>query len=201
MNKKYLHYLWSERVKPVRTIYLFIAFLIAVTICVMALRENNLGMVTRRDAVYLADEKGEHVEEALRELRSYVYNHMNTRLASGESPVYPPIQLKYTYQRLVEAEQKRASEAGAKIYTDAQAYCESLYPDSFSGGPRVPCIQKYVSDHGVQTHKIPDSMYKFDFISPTWSPDLAGWSFAASVILGMLTVLRFAAGFLAKRFL
>lgn len=201
MNRKYLHHVWSTRIKPIHPAYLIVAFLLAAGICTVALRDNNLGMVKLRDAVYAADEKNQNVEQALRDLRSYVYAHMNTNLASGETPVYPPIQLKYTYQRLVEADQKRAAETAGHIYSDAQAECERRYPDSFSGGPRVPCIQQYVSDHGVKTLKIPDSMYKFDFSSPSWSPDLAGWSLLASIFLGALAVIRIAFGYIAKNIL
>lgn len=201
MDKKYLHHLWSKYIKPIHPFYLGLAFVASATVCVFALRANNLGMVERRQAVYEADEKGGDVEAALHELREHVLGHMNTRVASGQTPVYPPIQLKYTYQRLVEAEQKRLSEANAKVYTDAQAHCEQLYPDSFSGGPRVPCIQEYVDSHGVKAQKIPDSLYKFDFISPRWSPDLAGWTFLLSIITGAALIFRIFLAMLVRRFL
>src|SRR4051812_45675765 len=73
MDKKYLHHLWSTRIKPVHTAYLLVPFLAASTVCVLSLRHNNVMMAERRAAVYHADEKGEHVEETLRELRTYVY--------------------------------------------------------------------------------------------------------------------------------
>lgn len=70
-------------------------------ICVLALRDNYQTMTELRDQVYVADKNDGNVEGALQDLRSHVTSHMNTNLSSGHNSVYPPIQLKYTYQRLV----------------------------------------------------------------------------------------------------
>ena len=193
MNKRYLHYLWT-RIRPIKTRYLFGAFLTCATVCVIALRANNTGMAELRQAVYVADEKGGDVENALHELRAYVGSHMNTDLDAGKG-IYPPVQLKYTYERLVQAEQERVKATNARIYTDAQKHCEAEDPNSILGRSRVPCIQQYIKSSGTLTAKsIPDALYKFDFVSPRWSPDLAGWSLVLSVALIILTVLRFALG-------
>jgi len=141
--------------------------------------------------VYQADKDNGDINKALNNLRSYVYGHMNTNLTSGADAVYPPIQLKYTYDRLVTAESNRVSAANTQVYTDAQHYCEQLYPGSFSGGPRVPCITDYVSTHGTKPQTIPDSLYKFGFTSPTWSPDLAGWSMVFTGLSAVLGVVLF----------
>jgi hypothetical protein len=123
---------------------------------------------------------------------------MNTDLSAGSS-VYPPIQLKHTYDRLVAAEQDNARKANAAIYTEAQKYCERLHPQSFSGGPRVPCISEYVASHGVAIPTVPDSLYKFDFVSPSWSPDLAGWSLVLAAISFVLLSVRLAIPYVLKR--
>lgn len=188
-QKKRLHHLW-RLVRPIKPSYLLVAFVVMLSISVVALRQNNQGMVTRRQAVYEADEKNGDVEAALRELREYVHAHMNTSLSTGENSVYPPIQLKHTYERLLAAENEQIRALNQRIYTDAQAHCERLHPESVSGGPRVPCIRDYVSARGVQTRDIPDSLYKFDFVSPRWSPDLAGWGLIISAVLGVLFLLR-----------
>lgn len=193
ITKQYLHHLWT-RIRPIKTSYLFTALLLCVLVHVVALRANNIRMTELRDAVYVADEKGEGVEEALQDLRAHVNSHMNTNLDAGKG-IYPPIQLKYTYERLVKAEQDRVSAANAQIYTDAQNHCEQVNPTSILGRDRVGCIEQYVKSRGtVQAHTIPDALYKFDFVSPRWSPDLAGWSLAAAIMLLVLTVLRFVAG-------
>lgn len=193
IDKQYLHHLWAQ-IRPIKTSYLFTAFLLCLCVHVIALRANNLRMAELRDKVYAADEKGEGVEEALQNLRAFVNNHMNTNLDAGKG-IYPPIQLKHTYERLIKAEQDRVSAENAKIYTDAQNHCEQVNPTSVLGRDRVGCIEEYVKSHGtVQPRTIPDALYKFDFVSPRWSPDLAGWSLVVAAILLFLTVLRFILG-------
>lgn len=200
ISKQYLHHLWT-RIRPVKTSYLFTALLLCVLVHVVALRANNIRMAELRDAVYVADEKGEGVEKALQDLRAHVNSHMNTRLDAGKG-IYPPIQLKHTYERLVKAEQDRVSAANTQIYTDAQNHCERVNSTSVLGRDRVGCIEEYVKSHGaIQPRTIPDALYKFDFVSPRWSPDLAGWSLVLAGLLLLLTVLRFAAGRLARKYL
>lgn len=193
MDNKNLHHLWL-RIRPVKTLYLFGAFLVCAGVAVLSLRQNYETMVDLRETVYAADQSGQGVEKALQDLRAHVNAHMNTSLTGGAEGIYPPIHLKATYDRLVAAEQARVDDVNSRVYTDAQAHCERLYPGSFSGGPRVPCIEQYVKDHGTTKQAIPDALYKFDFASPSWSPDLAGWMIVASVSFLILTVIRFLAG-------
>ncbi len=193
MDKRYLHHLLA-RLKRVPTWYFVVAFLISASVCVLAQRSNYKHMVTLRDAVRTADQNSGDVEQALQNLRTYVSGHMNTELSRGAGSVYPPIQLKETYARLQKAEQDRVAAVNSRVYSDAQAYCERLYPGSFSGGPRVPCISEYVKAHGTQAKVIPDALYKFDFASPRFSFDLAGWAYLLSGFFLVLAALRFVAG-------
>jgi hypothetical protein len=168
-------------------LYLFIA---ASIVCVLTLRHNNQQMVKLRDAVYVADKDNKDINAALNNLRTYVYGHMNTNLTSGNNNIKPPIQLKYTYQRLVDAQQNAVQAANQQIYTDAELYCQSIN-NTFFGTTRVPCVQNYVANHPIKVANIniPAGLYQFDFVSPSWSPDLAGWSLVASLIflLGFIT--------------
>jgi len=157
---------------------------------VLSLRQNNLNMVRLREAVFEADKNNSDVEITLKKLREYVYRHMNTNLSSGNNNVKPPIQLKYRYERLVQAEKDRVGSANTKMYTDAQTYCEKLFPHGLSGGGRIPCIQDYVSTHGISQRPIDDSLYKFDFVSPVWTPDIAGWSVLATLGLAVIIIVR-----------
>jgi hypothetical protein len=193
MNKRTLHHYW-RRLGPSSLWILVAAFVVSATITAFALRSNNLGMIRLRDAVLQADKDNGDVETALRNLREFVYAHMNTDLASGPNAIRPPIQLKYRYDRLASGEAQRVADQNKQIYTQAQTECERLFPNSFSGSGRVPCIKDYVSQHGVKTNPIPDSLYKFDFISPAWSPDLAGWSLLISIILLVLIMFRVGLG-------
>lgn len=197
MDKSSLHHLLTA-IRKVKVWYLLVPLLVSLVVCLFALRGNNLRMIELRDQVYSADQKGGDVEGSLQVLRAYVYSHMNTQLANN-SNVYPPIQLKYTYQRLQEAEKQRVKGENDKIYTQAQAYCEQQNPNGFSGRGRVPCIEEYVKSHGVSERKIPDAMYKFDFVSPRWSPDLAGFSLLVTLLLALVLTLRLSAAYILKR--
>ncbi|MDQ5885921.1 MAG: hypothetical protein QG628_318 [Patescibacteria group bacterium] len=163
--------------------------IVASIVCVFALRANNLKALELRDNVVAVDKQNGDIEAALRELRTFVYGHMNTNLSSGPNAIKPPIQLKYRYERLVTAEQDRLSAENSKVYTQAQAICEQRFPKGLSGSGRIPCITEYVASQGVKQNTIPDSLYKFDFVSPSWSPDLAGWSLViASVAFAVFVV-------------
>jgi len=151
-------------------------------VAVFALRQNNLTMVHLREAVYKADKDNGDVNTALNNLRSYVYGHMNTNLSSGGNTIKPPIQLKYTYERLQTAEQQRINGVNSKVYTEAENYCQSQIPEGFSGRGRVPCVTDYVTTHGVKANAIPAALYQFDFANPAWSPDFAGWSLLLAII-------------------
>lgn len=185
MNKKKLHHYWTK-LRVIKPWYFLMLAAVFGVISVFALRANNLHMIELRNQVTQADKNNGDVEGALRELREYVHAHMNTNLSSGDNAIKPPIQLKYRYERLVKAEKERVASANEQIYSKAQAHCERLYPQSFSGGPRVPCIQDYVSSNGVKERQIEEGLYKFDFVSPAWSPDLAGLSLVLAISLAVL---------------
>lgn len=169
-----------SRVKKVANLHyrwFLLAFLASACLAIFALRANNQHMVKLRDGVYAADKSGQGVEQSLDKLRTYVYAHMNTNLSTG-SNIKPPIQLQYTYQRLVSDSLTAAQASNEKIYNDAQNYCQATIPQGFYGTGRVPCVQKYVSEHAPQAlpPTVPPALYQFDFLSPSWSPDLAGFS-------------------------
>lgn len=171
-------------------------------VCIFALRANNQHMVKLRNAVYSADKNNTDVEGALKQLQAYVTTHMNTSLNSGTGSVYPPIQLKYTYDRLLQAQQSQLAQTNTQLYTEAQHYCEQQNPVDFSGHNRVPCIEQYVSSRtpdAVQLPSIPAALYEFSFATPSWSPDLAGWSLAVVILSGLLFIITLLAGLWFRR--
>ena len=152
-----------------------------------------------REQVYSADKNNGDVKGSLQELQSFVTTHMNTNLSTGTS-VYPPIQLKYTYERLQQAQNAQLG-AGTDIYTQAQKYCEAQNSVDFSGRNRVPCIEQYVSAHkGGNVQKIPEDLYKFSFATPVWSPDFAGFSLLATILFGILFVFSLVVRWFNKRY-
>ena len=188
MHRRHLHHV-LKRLKQVHAWYFLIAIVITAGVAVTALRDNNVRAVELRDTVLAVDKQDGDVEAALRDLREYVYSHMNSNLAVPGG-AYPPVQLKYRYDRLVAAEKQRVTQINAKLYTEAQAYCESIMPTGRSLY-RIDCIQNYITTKGgAKENSINDSLYKFDFVPPVWSPDLAGWSLVLLFVLTLLFIIR-----------
>lgn len=202
MNKRRLHHYWkyTRAIKP--RYFLALAVIFSV-MALVGLRANNQHMAELRDAVYTADKDNGDVQGALSKLQAFVTAHMNTSLSASNASVYPPIQLQYTYQRLVQQEGAALQNANGELYTKAQAYCQALNSKDFSGRNRVPCIEQYVQDHGVKVASttISPSLYQFDFVSPKWSPDLAGWSIVLAVLFALLAVVKLVLDFGVKRLL
>ncbi len=183
MNKRHLHHIW-RRLHVVKPWYFFAAFVMLGVLFVYTSRQNNLTAIRLRDKVLQVDKQNGDIEAALRELRGYTYAHMNSNLRGGQGSIYPPIQLKDRYERLVAAEKARVEQANAKVLKDASAVC--------AGNPtRLLCEQRYTTDHTQVPQPIPDALYKFDFVSPRWSPDAAGFSLLGSVIFMVLFLIRF----------
>ena len=187
MKKRVLHH-YEKRLQPISGWYFLLAAVIFFSIAAFALRQNNLRMLELREEVFIADEAGENIEESLRELREHVHGHMNTDLTADDSAIHPPIQLVHTYERLVAKEQEKVREQNEDVYQQAEQVCE----ERFSAGQleqRVQCVSQYVEEQGVEPNPVPKELYQFDFASPRWSPDLAGWS----LVLGAFSVILFAA--------
>lgn len=202
MNKHAFSGIWNH-FKDMSLIAIFIALLISISISIFALRNNNLQMVSLRNEVYSADEQNGNVETALNKLRSYVYSHMNTDLRAGSSSSGAPIQLVNRFNRAVAAEQARvaALNNATQVYADAQAKCEK---SSLPLTVRAQCIQDYVAEYGngiPQLNLPPKEFYTFDFVSPAWSPDLAGWSLVASIVLVLLLIIRLLSGLFVRWYL
>lgn len=175
-------YYLLRRLKDVRYTYFIVIFIVAAGLFVYASRQNNLRAIYLRDRLMQVDKDNGDVSAALNDLREFTYGHMNANLSGGPNGIYPPIQLKYTYERLVAAENARVNSANSQLYTEAQAHCEAQVTSRVTIN-RVPCIQEYLSTHGtIQMHQVPDALYKFDFASPVWSPDLAGWSVVVAAV-------------------
>jgi len=193
MDKKFFRH-FSKLLKPISPwVFLSIAVVSGI-VCVVAMRNNNLTALRLRDEVNKVDQANGDVETALRNLRTYVYRHMNTNLAVGPNAIKPPVQLKYTYERLLAAEQARVGTDSSSIYNQAQTECEKQFPKGLFGAGRIPCITNYVSTRTSKesvAQTIPDSLYKFDFVPPRWSPDLAGWSLIIASVSLALFVVRF----------
>ncbi len=166
---------------------LFLGIVVFGVTSVFALRANNQEMIRLRQAVFDADQKNGDVEGALQALKKYVQGHMNTGLSSGTNPVRPPIQLKYTYERLQAENQRKINEASGPAYNEAVRVCAA---QGVIGGDLVTCINQQLAQGGIVVEEIPDAMYKFDFVAAPWSPDLAGLSLVAMFLCALTLLLR-----------
>ncbi len=196
MSKQHAHSLWAK-IRPLSPWYILALALVFGTISVLAMRQNNLTMVKLRGNVFTADKAGGDVETALRNLRGFIYSHMNTNLDSSNS-IKPPIQLKYSYDRLAKKEQQRVKAANAVVYSKAEQACQQFFVGGRAGPASAPCIRSYVNSHLVKEQPISDALYKFDFVSPTWTPDLAGWSLLAAAVLALVFAMRLGLEFWVK---
>ncbi len=153
-----------------------------------ALQQNNIEMGRLRSAVFEADKNNGNVEEALRALREHVHGHMNTSLETGANGAHPPIQLKYTYERLQAERQAALGQNNSALYNQALQACDAEGQTS-TAQATINCIESYAEARGVRFSDIPDVLYKFDFVSARWSPDLAGWSIVATVLSAVLFII------------
>lgn len=190
MSKRKLQHAY-RKIRGLSYWYFLAGFVVFGSLFVYQYRQNNIRMIELRNAVFKADETNTDLEKSLRELRSFVYSHMNTNLTSSSTAIKPPIQLKFQYERLVAAEQTRVDQATAKLRQEATIICEQRFPVTVNVTGREPCIQGILEESGVTKQPIPKELYQFDFLSPRWSPDLAGWSLVLTVFFGLLFMTRY----------
>lgn len=154
-------------------------------------------MVQRRDAVITADKAGDSAvtQNRLYDLQRYVAAHMNTHMGT----LYLEEQYKRDSQNAIDGAAsdtnpngnifKKAQEVCAPKYANlghySQAYqqCVISELDSFSpSGEPVTGIELPKADQ-----------YRFSFVSPLWSPDFAGFSVLAALLIAVVIVARLVA--------
>ena len=176
--------------RQIITVYGFLVLaVISGAISLQAYVGNSKEAKKRYETLLAVDASGGDVEKALLDLRTYIYTHMNTTIG-GPTSVRPPIQLKGTYDRLVEAEKAKVKQANDDLYTKAQKECEALFPEGLSGRGRVPCITEYVTSRAIAEQPVPEGLYKYDFVPPVWSPDFAGIGMLVTALLIVIFALR-----------
>lgn len=165
---------------------------------ILALRANYLGAAPLIEAVFKADAENGNTEKALYDLRAYTYSHMNVNL-SRIGGAKPPIQLKNRYEQLKIAETKRVALTNDIALKQGENTCGQRFPDSAQRIAKTQCVQEYLLQNGTREKDIPDALYKFDFISPRWSPDVAGFSIVFFFSCVFLLIFRLVAWFFIRR--
>ncbi len=170
---------------------LIVVFFLCICAASYELRQNNIHMIKLRQNLLVADTLGVNVEPALNDLRIYVFGHMNTNVNTNESSE-APIQLVNTYYRaILQVEAQDAVRNGTQaLYNSAITSCSAQGSDLYKN---VTCVENYLITHGngLKNQNLPSKgLYQFNFISPKWSSDLAGWLIVLSILSGSLLVFR-----------
>jgi len=178
---------------------LIVIFFLCITGASYELRQNNIHMIKLRQNLLAADASGVNVESSLNELRSYVFGHMNTNVNTNGS-TEAPIQLVNTYYRaILQVEAYDATQSGSlALYNSAVATCNAQEGDLYKN---VTCVENYLTTNGngLKNQNLPSKgMYQFNFISPKWSNDLAGWLVVFSILSGTVLLLKIVASFFSK---
>jgi len=177
---------YGWRKKRIKAGYLLLALVVGIFSCAYFLRQNNLKMVELREQVIAADKTGKNLDEAIKNLNAHIFNHMNTTTVR-------PIELVNTYNRQAEAAIRAANTSSNKdVYKEAAAACEQR------GVPLTSiaqCAAEYAArnspDVGPQKIQLPDkNLFTYSFVSPRWTPDLAGWSVFFTVVVLIWLVAR-----------
>lgn len=172
--------------------------IVSTALFIFGMVNNSNGAVERFEALKAVDESGGDVETALAELRDYIHNHMNTELG-GPNGIYPPIQLNGTYNRLIAEENARiekkneeARKTNEKVRQDADRICAARHPVG-QIIQRAECNANYIEANSVsetnETVSVDDSFYKFNYVAPRWSPDIAGFSLLFAIAFGVTTLI------------
>lgn len=131
------------------------------------LRQNNLKMTEKRQAVIEADARGnkEEIEKALGALQYYVSRHMNTTTR---------VELQSSYFRESERRQKDAAErlGNVNLYREAEERCVS---QGLKGSILADCINQQLTGESGSLVELPNpALYRYSFAAPLLSFDTAG---------------------------
>lgn len=178
-----------KQLQRIQTWQLVVLLVLGAFVSATLLRMNNVGMVQRREAVHAADKSNnpDDVRSRLYDLHRYTASHMN----ANTGPVY----LQHQYDRDVQAaiERTATSNEGETIYAQAEAVCGP----QFSGwsSAYMACFLAELDKHPT-SDTLPEveypqgDLYKFEYTSPIWSPDFAGWSLVGCGVILLIIVFR-----------
>lgn len=180
MNKKTLQ-IALARLRRVKTWQLVIILIIGLIFSIAFLRMNSLEMDSRRNAVYEADKAGdrEEIKQALVELQNYVSAHMNTSLGKG-------LWIEESFNRDYESALNSAvisQNPNSAVYQQASIECRNRFQGGVASfrNDYVTCVHERVQslkpqeDLSYMVNFPIAEYYHYNFASPIWSPDLAGF--------------------------
>lgn len=190
MNKRRLHHVLVI-LRQVRLWHLLLALVVMCALSALLLRQNNLNMITLRNLVQQADEQNGDVQQALTNLHGYISTHMNTGM--GEQGIF----LEHSYQRAYDQAVQKAVDNGAassKVYQQADKDCQPLFSRTASFTAYIQCVIDKVAASSSAVDPVKDiqaspaDLYRYNFVSPAWSPDAAGWFVLFTAVLALVIV-------------
>ncbi len=190
MDKRKLHHILVV-LRRVKFWQLVVLSVLMLPVTAYFLRQNNLRMIELRNLVKQADEQNKDIPRALANLRNYIANHMNTGMGNG-------IYLEHSYQRAYDQAVQEAgkSGAGAALYQQADHECQGLFSKTASFQAYLQCVADKITASGSAEDPLaavkapPPDLYRYNFASPTWSPDLAGSMALLTVLLALVIIGR-----------
>lgn len=196
-DKRKLHHVLVV-IRGIKLWQLIVLFIVLACLSAYFLRQNSLQMVELRNAVKMADERNEGLQQALSQLGAYVTTHMNTDLGQG-------IFLEQSYQRAYNDALKAAANSvnpNSDVYKQAESDCRGKFGSSLQ--LYVQCVQARVAalspgaDPTSEVKQPPVELFKHNFVSPKLSFDVAGVFVVATIFVGFLIVIRIASYFILK---
>lgn len=182
-----------RQLQVIKTWQLIILLVLMLFISATFLRMNNVGMISRRNAVGAADKSGDidQIQQRLYDLQRYAAAHMN----ADAGVIY----LQGQYNRDVQHQAEAASSSGSARALEIRRAADDVCRPQFNGwSPAyVRCyvdeLNKHPADEITAQLTPPSSaLYRYSFVSPRWSPDFAGFSLLLSAIIGLTIMLRLA---------
>lgn len=171
---------------------LIIILILLIFVSATFLRLNNIGMAERRQAVIDADKAGDEtvIHNRLLHLADYVSRHMNT----DKNVVY--LEGQYNRDKAELVKQTVGSQDSQAVINDkVDAICKPQF-SGYSQG-YVECFAREYAKYApgsvspVAEVEMPDtSKYRHTFAAPLWSPDFAGFSVLACLLLVVVIVFR-----------
>ena len=179
---------WSmRRLKRIKTWQLLVLLVLMGFIAATFLRLNNIGMIQRRDAVLSADKGTDATitQTRLYDLQRYVAAHMNADMGA----IYLETQYVRDSQKIIDEASKDTNNNG-NVQKKVQDICAPRFAHlgSYSQAYQqcvVTELNKFSpADSPVSQVKLPKpDEYRHSYASPLWSPDFAGFSVLACVLI------------------
>lgn len=181
---------WREvvRHRRIKTWQIIALLILAALSSAYFLRQNNLGMVQLRNGVVIADETGQDLSQSIEALNQHVFSHMNTQIVRS-------VELVKTYDRRARAIIEAAVPApNRSLYEEAASACAGRGP--LFSDVRNQCVIDYINTNNTGFGELPainlpdKNRFIYSFASPLWTPDMAGLSLLAAVVLLAWLILR-----------